>query len=174
MLVVGTPCRGLASQRAGSCGTEPHRLDAGPDEEMIELLRDGRDNPLAPLIDEMPAQADDEVSSGACPRGSQMADFEDLLASRGLARMEAKQRFDRGSEILLEEESFLRRAPVACGGHDAGFASQADQRRREVIHDSLVADGIDVADQGLDVTPARRGLVVNGKTWFGGSPIERV
>ena len=141
---------------------------------MIELLRDGRDHPLATLVDEMPAQVHDEVSSGAWPRGGQVADFEDLLASRGLARMEAKQRFDRGSQVLLEEESFLRCAPVTCGGDDARFASQADQRRREVIHDGLIAERIDAADQGLDVTPARLGLVVDGKTWFGGSPIERV
>ena len=87
--------------------------------------------------------------------------------------MGAQQRLDRDTEISLEEKSFLGRTPVTRGGHDAGFAPQADQRRREVIHDGLIAERIDAADQGLDVTPARLGLVVDGKTWFGGSPIER-
>jgi len=164
VLVVATPGCGLASQCAGRRGTETHRLDARADEEMIELLRDGRDDPLATLIDEMPAQAHDEVSSCACPCGGQVTDFEDLLAPRGHARMGAQQRFDRGTEISLEEKGLLRRTPVTRSGHDAGFAPQADQRWREVKYDSLVADGIDTADQSLDVTPACLGLVVNGKT----------
>jgi hypothetical protein len=130
---------------------------------MVEFLRDCRDNPLATLIDQMPAQAHDEVSSCACPCRGQVADFEDLLSPRGHARMGAQQRFDGDTEISLEEESFLRRTPVTRGGQDAGFASQADKRRREVEHGGLVADGIDTADQRLDVTPARLGLVVNGK-----------
>jgi hypothetical protein len=163
VLVVATPGCGLASQCAGRRGTEAHRLDAGSDEEMIEFLRDGRDDPLATLIDEMPAHAHDEVSSCAWPCGGQVADFEDLLAPRRHVRMAAQQRFDRDTEISLEEESFLRRTPVTRSGHDAGFASQADQRRREVEHHSLVAEGIDTADQGLGVTPACRGLVVDGK-----------
>jgi hypothetical protein len=164
VLVVATPGCGLASQCAGGRGTETHRLDARADEEMIELLRDGRDDPLATLIDEMPAQAHDEVSSCACPRGGQVADFEDLLAPRSHARMGAQQRLDRDTEISLEEKSFLGRTPVTRGGHDAGFAPQADQRRREVEHDSLIAEGIDAADQGLGIRPAGFGLVVNGKT----------
>ena len=89
VVVVATPRCGLASQCAGRRSTETHGLDPDADEEMTELLRDCRDNPLATLICEMPAQAHDEVSSCACPCGSQVADFEDLLAPRGHARMGA-------------------------------------------------------------------------------------
>ena len=164
VLVVRAPRRGFASQCAGRRSTETHRLDPGADEEMIELLRDCRDNPLATLICEMSAQAHDKVSSCACSCGSQVADFENLLAPRGHARMGAQQRFDRGTEISLEEEGLLRRTPVPRSGHDAGFAPQADQHRREVAHDGLISDSIDTADHGLDVAPARLGLVVNRKT----------
>jgi len=128
---------------------------------MIEFLRDRRDNPFATLIDEMPAQAEDEVSSGSCTRGSQVSDFEDLFATRRHSGMRAQQRFDRSIEISFQEECLLRRAPVTGGRDNASIALQADQRRREVEHHSLVADGIDLADQGLNVTPAHIGLVVN-------------
>ena len=163
VLVVGPPCRGVASERAGRSGTEPHRLDAGSDEEVIELLRDCRDDPLATLVDEMPAQAHDKISSGACPQGRQVAHFEDLVATRRHPRMRVQQGFHGSIEISLQEESLLRRLPVTRGRDNAGIAPQADQRRREMEHHSLVAEGIDVADQGLDVTPAYLRLVVNGK-----------
>ena len=140
-----------------------HWLDAGADEEMTELLRHCRDNPLTTLIEEMPAQADDKVSSGARPHGSQVADFEDLFATRRHPGMWVQQRFHRSTEISLQEESLLRRPPVTRGGDNAGIALQADQHRREMEHHGLVAEGIDAADQGLYVAPACLGLVVNGE-----------
>jgi hypothetical protein len=143
--------------------TESYRLDAGSDEEMIELLCDRRDNPLAPLINEMPAQAHDEVPSRTCARGGQVADLKNLFAPRGDARMRAQQRLHGSIEISLQEERLLRRAPVTGGGDNACIALQADECRREVEHYSLVAERIDAAYKSLDVTPARSGLIVNGK-----------
>jgi hypothetical protein len=128
---------------------------------MVEFLRHGRDNPFATFIDEMAAQADDEVSSGACTCGSQVSDLENFFTPRRHYGMRAQQRFDGSIEISFQEQCLLRRSPVAGGGDNASLALQTDQRGREVEHHGLIAEGVDPTDQSLHVTSARGGLVVN-------------